>query len=328
MTDETVVDTQLESLEETLDPVRMRGVLEPLVAEHRGRGRGLAIRSLRVEVVRQRLKRCVLRYHIQLSDGGRRNLYGKVFRPGFGEAIYEKSQALWRRGFSQDAADGVQVPEPLAFVPELCLLVLAEVPGESFKSRLVATGSEALMRGMARVLAKLHSVRPWPGPAFRMESHIARCHPAVPALTEALPDMARDVEAILGYAHTFDEKLCEDSFAAIHGDLHPSQVLVDGECRYLIDLDSLALGDPAADLGNLFVFLRSNSRLPELPRLLDAFLDEYATSMDARILGRMPVYEAVTHVRRACKDLRFAKSGWEAKARRRIAAGLRCIESL
>jgi hypothetical protein len=42
----------------------------------------------------------------------------------------------------------------------------------------------------------------------------------------------------------------------------------------------------------------------------------------------MPVYEAVTHVRRACKDLRFAKSGWEAKARRRIAAGLRCIESL
>jgi tRNA A-37 threonylcarbamoyl transferase component Bud32 len=326
MTDETVIDAQLESLDEAMDAARMCEVLEPVAGALCGRR--VAIRSLQVEVVRQRLKRCVLRYRAELADGTPLCLFGKVFRPGFGEPIYEKSRALWKRGFSRDAEDGVHVPEALAFVPELSLLILEEVPGQPFKARLVETGSEALIRRMARLLVKLHSVRPWPGPAFRMPSHVARCHPAVPALGAALPDLAADVDSILGCARAFDEKLDDDSFAAIHGDLHPSQVLMEGEHSYLIDLDSLALGDPAADLGNLLVFLRSNSRLPGLPRLLDAFLDEYAAAMDARILERVPVYEAVTHVRRACKDLRFGKPGWQVKARQRVAEGLHCLDSL
>jgi aminoglycoside phosphotransferase (APT) family kinase protein len=315
--DETVVDEQLDTLDRALEPAVVRPVLEPLLAAWRGSaGR---IGDVRAEVIRQRRKRCVLRYHVELegADAPLR-LIGKLFRPGHGEPIYHKMRALAARGFAEGASDRVRAPAALGYCPELRLTVQEEVPGRSFKELLVESGSPALMQQIARVLIKLHSLSSWPGPAFRMPEHLARCHPKHPVLAQARPDLADRIEFIARRAHEIEAGFPDDVFSAMHGDLHLSQILVDGPDAYLIDLDSLARGDPAADLANLLVFLRSHRRIRGEPGLVETLLDTYFETMDERIRGRIPVYEAATLLRRSCKDLRFRRAGWEERATGRI----------
>jgi len=329
MGDDTVIDAELDSLPRVLDAGAMREVLARVCAA-RGDA-ATSIRSLEVEVLRRRLKRCVVRFHLELERGGgppvALRVIGKVFRAGLGEPIHAKLRGLWERGFDRRARDLVRVPEPLAFLPELRLLLLEEVPGRGLRDVLTETRSPELLRRLARVLIKLHRVRPWPGPAFRMRGHLERFHPKYPALCEALPDLAGTIESIVRTAQERESGFDPAGFAAIHGDLHLSQVLIDGEQSYLIDLDNLSLGDPAADLANLLVFLRSSRPGREEPVLVSHLLDEYFGAMDARIRERIPVYEAVTQLRRACKDLRFRRPGWEPRARERIAQAAACLRA-
>jgi hypothetical protein len=48
--------------------------------------------------------------------------------------------------------------------------------------------------------------------------------------------------------------------------------------------------------------------------------------MDPDIAQRIPLYEALTHLRRACKSLRLQEQGWERRATRMIEQGVACID--
>jgi hypothetical protein len=79
-------------------------------------------------------------------------------------------------------------------------------------------------------------------------------------------------------------------------------------------------------LGNLLVFLKGKARkLPSAPLLADAFLDEYFKHMPEGILKRVALFEAITHLRRACKRLRFGEDGWQKKARKFIDESLESL---
>ena len=98
---------------------------------------------------------------------------------------------------------------------------------------------------------------------------------------------------------------------------------------YLIDFDALSYGDPAADLGNVLVFLKNKSKkMNGMPELIDVFFDEYFRHMDSSIADRIPLYEGVTHLRRACKRFRFQAPRWKKKAEHMIAAGVECIQQV
>jgi len=62
----------------------------------------------------------------------------------------------------------------------------------------------------------------------------------------------------------------------VHGDLHDRNILLDGGRLALLDSDTLHVGDPAVDVGNLaaHVFLRglqSQAPITEAARSADAF---------------------------------------------------------
>ena len=104
---------------------------------------------------------------------------------------------------------------------------------------------------------------------------------------------------------------------------------MDGDRAYLIDFDALSYGDPAADLGNVLVFLKGKARkMDGIPKLIDVFLDEYFQHMDSAIADRVPLYEGITHLRRACKRLRLQTPRWEKKIKRMIGAGVECIQTV
>ena len=69
-------------------------------------------------------------------------------------------------------------------------------------------------------------------------------------------------------------------------------------------------------------------KLADVPLLVDTFLGEYFREMDPDIEKRIPLYEAMTHVRRACKKLRFQRPRWEKKIERMIGHAVECIDRM
>ena len=302
---------KLFTLKDASDPARMRDVLASELASELGPDSRLE--RVDVEVLRRRKQRCVLRYRLHVeSTGGRREipLIGKVYKGDHGEQVTGLMREMWRQGFDRGAADRISIPEVAAYLPRLALLLQEEIGGQPVKAFLSEPGAERALRQMAVGLVKLHRSPVRVGAPFTMQDHLRRCHPRPQVLRERCPEMRPAIDEI--QYSSFEPGL-------IHGDFHMGQVHVSPERTWLIDFDAVCVADPAADLGNILVFLKGKARkVPSAPLLVDAFLDEYFQHMPSEILTRVPLFEAITHLRRACKRLRFQEDGWQKKARRFI----------
>ena len=329
---EPITNDKLYTLDAALDKDHMRDVLTPIVESLHPKP--VRIEDLGVDILRRRNKRCVVRYRMQLANGTPGplvpfNLIGKVFKASRGEPVFSDMQELWSHGFRRQESALVSMPEPLAFLSDLCLLVQEEIPGPAIKDALQLDPSPRYMRQLAQVLIKLHTCGFVPGAPFRMRNHLLRCHPKYQVLQVACPELEADIDYIVESALEIESRFTDDIFTAIHGDFHMGQIHVDDGRAYLIDFDALSYGDPAADLGNVLVFLKGKARKMEgIPELIDAFLDEYFQHMDSTIANRVPLYEGITHLRRACKRLRLQSPRWEKKIKRMIGAGVECIQSV
>lgn len=94
----------------------------------------------------------------------------------------------------------------------------------------------------------------------------------------------------------------------IHGDLHANQFLIeeDREC-WIIDLDDLAIGDPAADLGNFAAHLATRPEtagdepLHSMQQWLAQALHEYHKAGGSVLAQSADAYGRIALVRRALK---------------------------
>ena len=308
---------KLFTLKSASDPRRMHEALAPEL--HRWESAGARLAELRLEVLRRRKQRCVLRYQLDVDDDRGRhttNLIGKVYKSGAGEPVADLMQLLWDAGFDRDAADGIAIPSVAAYLPRLSLLLQEEIGGAPVKDYLGTDQAEMALRSMARAIAKLHRSPVRVGEVYRIDEHLRRCHPGPQVLRDRIPELRPAVDEILQEAARLEDRWAHIEPVLIHGDFHMGQVHVAPGRTWVIDFDACCVADPAADLGNVLVFLKGKSRkLPNVPLLVDAFLDEYFKTMPSDTAKRIPLYEALTHLRRACKRLRFGESGWKKKAR-------------
>jgi len=307
---------KLFTLKDARDPARMRAALAAEMPELGGD----ALAAVDIETLRRRKQRCVLRYRVHLdTPSGRetRPWIGKVYKADAGAPVAELMRLLWEAGFQRDAADDIAIPEVVAYLPRLSLLLQEEIGGVPVKDHLMTDNAEAALRAMARALAKLHKSPVRVGPTYRIHDHLRRCHPRPTVLRERCPELRPAVDEILHEAARLEQAYDGFAPALIHGDFHMGQVHVGGGRTWMIDFDACCVADPAADIGNVLVFLKGKARkIPSAPLLADAFQDEYFRHMPADIGRRVALYEAITHLRRACKRLRMEEDGWEKKARR------------
>ena len=323
---------KLYTLKKALDPAKMREVFEPMTKEHFGEK--AEVRDVNIEVLRKRNQRCVIRYRVVASTNGNGAIVnwpviGKVYKINQGEEVFEFMKELWTRGFQQNASDKISIPEPYAFSTPMSMLFQEEVPGKPVKQLLKENLNPAYMRQLARTLAKLHSCGYVPGPAMTLDDHLLRCHPRYPFLFLACPELAPQIEQLLADFQTLEKRWANVPLAPIHGDLHMGQLHLQDESAYLIDFDALSYGDPAADIGNLVVFLKGKlKREPRMAVVIDALYDEYFKTMDPEIRNRVPYYEAITHLRRACKLLRYQKEGWRKRIAKMIQQAEDCIREI
>ncbi len=163
-------------------------------------------------------------------------------------------------------SENVLVLEPAQGTP---LALLRSVPAVAAYARY------------GRALAALHSLAPLPAakPFTRFDRDEVRL--AATLIGRARPDVAEDAQAL---ARTLVERRPGPTgWACLHGDAHPKNALDDGERITLIDLEQVAAGDPASELGGVLAAIEYRSVTGQLNVQTGvshqrAFLDAYAES--------------------------------------------------
>ncbi len=315
---ETFKRDKLTTLPQARDPRFMQGVLALVSGE-------TSIDAVEVEILRRRKRRCVLRYRVRYGDSSRSEttFIAKVYKPGRGAPVSALMQRLWQNGFDRAATDQIAIPEVVAYLPDLSLILQEEVGGRPVGEYLTTPDAEHAVRRMACAVSKLHRTPLRLGEPYTLEDYLRRCHPTHVVLGQRVPEVGSAIDEIVEESRRLLASYAGCQPVLMHGDLHMAQVHVGPERTWMIDFDACATGDPAADLGNVLVFLKDKKRVvPEVQRLVDAFLDEYFKTMPGEILMRVPLFEALTNLRRACKRLRLEEKNWRKRVRRSIDAGL------
>jgi Ser/Thr protein kinase RdoA (MazF antagonist) len=269
----------------------------------------------RLEVVAYRpIRRAVVR-----ATTGDRAVYLKVVRPEETRPIANRHRQL--------RAAGIPVPEVLDADETKGILMLAALPGENLRDRLLdhATGWPRpaeyvdLMRAVASVALSGASV---PGPPPMAPAEVAAAHAR--ALLAILPGEADRLHRIATSLETLSEAA---PTTTIHGDLYEAQLMVDGggALTGLLDLDDAGPGPVLADAATLLAHLHilqpaTRRHRDHLRRyriaLRAALLDAFAEGGDpAELDGRT----AATLLGLATGPFRAQRSRWQTEVRRRLA---------
>jgi hypothetical protein len=212
-----------------------------------------------------------------LDGSGTVIAYAKTCAEHQAERDYGVYRAL--AGVVGDVYPHVRVPRAIAYVSAHRLLVIEAIVGR----RLADAGDGdrgADLRRLGAALAAWHRITPPDAPQFArfqpdaLESAarlVARVRPDVAPLVDRL---ARELAS--SRAPATDESVC------LHGDVHPKNAIATGDGIALFDVEDLAIGPAAADVGSLLaglVYLRRASRISvdTHEELASAFLDGYAS---------------------------------------------------
>lgn len=279
-------DPALPMLAPALDRTVAQAAMLPELARALGQ-RDLCLHT--IELQRHKPgRRGLIRYEFRDPEGRTIQLAGKLRRRGVDSRNFAQLRALARDSFTPGAADGISIPEPLAAIPGLGLVLQRWMPGGLLTERLFAPDALAAAARAAEALHKLHRSRPLPSP--RPHSIVDELGILRERLTETMT--ARSTEAgeirhILDRCEAVAKTLPVRTDAPIHRDFYPDQLLLDGPRTYLLDLDLLALGDPALDAGNFLAHvieqsLRETGDPTRLRAVETAFRDRFL-ALDAEV---------------------------------------------
>jgi aminoglycoside phosphotransferase (APT) family kinase protein len=229
-------------------------------------------------------------------------VYAKAHRGGVGRARFTILRALWEAGFN--GADRLRIPEPLGFLESENLVFTREAQGTPLSRGLWECPLETAItrvRAAARWLAALHSTRL---SCLDAEAPCARWRileesDILVEAASARPEHASMLLEFLGYV----EQLARASsgqppLTPVHGQFIPSAVFVDSERVTAIDLDTLAVSDPAIDVASFISRVRYrklfNARVEAIraARLASEFRREYARWADRNLIN-LPYYLAL-----------------------------------
>jgi hypothetical protein len=294
-----------------------------------------AVRDVQVQVLQHHPgKRCTVRIELCATSGWH-DLIGKVYaedRPD----VYEAMDALRKAGFGPD--DEFSIPQPLAYLPALRLLVqehvhgtaaeaifLADVERRSGLSPIVAAERSALW------LARFQATAPQSGPVFDMGSYrrsLARRSSRVAALGGPFMDKSCMLFERLDVAAA---ALSSGGLCAGHGSYGPVHVLLAGDRTVTVDWDGYDVTDPARDVARFVIALKRLALdRPGSTRALDAAADVFEETYVA--VGRPDVaadlsfFKAATCLQLAMYGVHHKVSHWREKVAAMLDEGLRILE--
>jgi hypothetical protein len=252
------------------------------------------------------------------TRGSTEHLAGKVYGDrAKAAAVHEESCALW-----EALGDGgpVGVPAPVAFLPEIPMVLWRRVPGVGLDQLLLGPSRVPHVEAAGRAVAALRDLPPLTRrrrsavtDLERFQVRVARVARVAPSLGDDLRRWALDLAALA-------ERIDDGSERPVHGDCKPSQFHVGPSRTWLLDFDNCGLGDPALDIGTFVATLRQKGQRDlELP-----FLDAYAAGpVPEDLERRVRWHQSVALLRKAMRA--FARSPRSPLPSALIAAGRACL---
>jgi Phosphotransferase enzyme family len=242
-----------------------------------------------IDLVAHRLgKRAVLR--IVGRDGTQ---YARL-RPvtsGSGQAAYDRHLSLWS---ALEGRDGPTIPRPLGFDPEQGIALFAALPGTPPVFQGVP-GFRAT-RDVMRAILALQALQ-IDADEHRPSDELAILQVWADRTSEIFPDLARRLQDPLAQL-TEDMRSVQTLHPVpCHRDLHEGQILMHQGTVGLLDFDTLRLGDPALDVGNLQAHLLLAGLQGGTSRR--AFLNAMDFAMPQRTQNRIDIWRRAALLRLA-----------------------------
>jgi aminoglycoside phosphotransferase (APT) family kinase protein len=256
-------------------------------------------------------------------------VYGKLTGDGTGAFAGSVSSALRERIRNDASGFSFNVPQVLAWRPDLQLSLLEAIPGEplmadAVKARLrdkpIAAGVlslEEMIDACAQIAATLHTSGIPLGQPRSLDDELASLRQGISHVQRISPDLGARLEAQLDGLASYASHSDPLPACFNHGDFTHGQLLFDGTTSGLVDFDSVCQAEPALDLGQFLTYLRITSLKSKLTpsatraiveQLSDQFLGTYRAAAGdlagdpAHLQSRVTVYKAISLLRRALRS--------------------------
>ena len=256
-------EAAIEALPLLTDPERARALLEESI-----RAATPALGEIRIASVSPRImrlkpgNRVTILYELGYSPddesrGWPEVVVAKTYRGDKARASFEGMHALWDSDLAAD--DSVTVAQPLAYIPELRVVVQGPIRGkqtlkELLRSALETGSTEELKRlaeSMDRAaggLAALHGCGVVYGRTVTISDEIAEIRETLAELDVPIAGMADAAAPLLARVEEISARTPADALAPAHGAFRPAQVLLHGDDVGFIDFDGFCQAEPALDI--------------------------------------------------------------------------------
>jgi hypothetical protein len=256
-------DEALPALPILTDPEQGRALLEASIRIGSPAYQELHIQSCEPKIMRYKPgSRCTILYRLAYSpadaDRGWPDIVvAKTYHGDKGRIAYEGMRALWDSALAHN--DAVTIAEPLAFIPEMNVLVQGPIREEQtlqdlIRSALRAGTPEAraeldiFMRMAAVGLAELHRSDVQIGERRVWEDEFTEVREDTDRLVAAAPQLEGAATALLERLYSLAAEHPADPPVPTHGTFRPAQVLLNKGRIGFIDFDGFCQAEPALDL--------------------------------------------------------------------------------
>src|SRR5437016_3294062 len=251
--------------------------------------------------------RCTFEIAVK-TETGWHGVIGKVY--GVDRAgVFRTWEAVWQAGFGPGAE--FYIPQPLAYLPSMRILLEEKVQGPSAKEILLSgTPREriAAAERCGRWLARFHTAAPRLGNAVDIRRESSRLRHWVDRVTSFGQPFAdkgarlfRELEAAAPAPGTAE-------YCAGHGSYIPEHVFLSGPRTTVIDLDEYDVADPGRDVAWFVVSLQRLALVHlgsfhALDGPAQHFLESYLSAGNGGVPVHYPFYRALECLHRARRDL-------------------------
>lgn len=309
------------------DPDAMR----PLLAPHYERLYKAPISSLEVARVKYLPEVSgVVRFEAQIGDQSPALLYGKVQHSRRGQTTYDVMCALWNLPWRHSG--DLVLAEPLAYYPELDLLLQSALPGEEIDNDRHSEMFMGQVEAAAKAAAIIHDSRIQVGAPHTVDVEIGRLTSRLDEFKMSSPRVYFILRDLITQIKTMADKIPPESPVPSHGDFKYNQFLFDGKHYGMIDVEYFVQAEPSFDLGKYCGHLVpatpkhwSDSVQADVARRL--FLDTYCAMRPEYRGARFPIYEALSLATRALVATWSQMKGWEYMAETLVALGFERLKT-
>ena len=305
-------EAELAALPTLTDPEEARVLLERSIRAGSEAYRNLRIQACTPQVMRHKPgSRCTVLYHLEYPAepvpprAWPEIVVAKTYIGDKGQNAYHSMRALWDSSMATSST--VAIAEPLAYLPEMKVLVQGPIREEQTLKTLIraalSSGTPEAMgdlhdytRKTAAGLAALHRSGVHYGEEITWEDELAEIREVSERLGTAIPQLAGAAEPLLARLEALAAEYPADPLGPAHRSFRPAQVLLHKGQVGFIDFDGFCQAEPAMDLALFMTAIKSIGlskakgdeddegidpemrlqRITQLEALCETFLNGYA----------------------------------------------------